>query len=184
MDALRRTGFSLLSKVQTIKDEFQVASENTSVDESPNRSRTSPPLKRPRFIFVAHGLGAWLVKHMLSSAGDANWIATDTIGLIFLDVSDISHHPLSSPETKEHEETIKQLQRRFSGEFPRNTAAKVPELASNLQEIDTRFNEARKKLATQLGPDEPLPTKFQAVWNDPSTEQTQPTQVRPAILHE
>ncbi|KAK0714515.1 hypothetical protein B0H67DRAFT_644366 [Lasiosphaeris hirsuta] len=180
IDGLREAGFNLLSKLQKIKDEFQVANDDGRVGGSQDRSGTPPPLKRPLFIFVAHGLGAWLVKEILSSGG-GNWIATDTVGLIFLDVPAIPNDPLSSPAAKEYEQTIRQLHRRFSGEFlNRDMAAKVPALAADLEEVDTRFKETREKLrvAMQLGHGDPLPTKFQEVWSEPSaTEQVQSTQV-------
>jgi len=179
--ALRQIGFNLLSKLQTIKDEFRVANEDARVDESPNGSRTSPPLKRPLFVFVAHGFGAWLVRHILSSR-DANWIATDTIGLIFLDVIEIPNNHLPSSEPKEHEQIIKQLRRQFSGDFPGGDMdAKVAVLARGFQEIDTNFNKAREKLAAQLGLDDPLPTRFLTVWNIPSTEQIRPKQLTPQL---
>ncbi|KAK5653035.1 hypothetical protein OQA88_9321 [Cercophora sp. LCS_1] len=156
MDALRRSGFHLLSKLQTIKDEFRVANEDAHADDSPSAPGASPPLKRPLFI-----------------------LRMDTIGLIILDVPEIPDSVSLSPEAKEHEQIINQLHRRFSGDFfSGDAAAKVPALATDLREIDASYNKTREKLAIQLGQGAALPTKFLKVWDATLADQTRPKELR------
>ncbi|KAK3334178.1 hypothetical protein B0T19DRAFT_147982 [Cercophora scortea] len=125
--------------------------------------------KPPSLVFVAHGLGAWVVKNMLSLPGGFD-LAFDTVGAIFLDATPAGHGIGTEAET--HADIVKYL-RLLSEKFnakptrmrrspppPLNGKPEAP-LARKLQAIEANFD----LLAYESG-EQMMSIYYHMVWMD------------------
>lgn len=157
---------SFQKKVLRIYSESVDASQMSGSQEDQSRAATH---EEPLFIFVAHGIGAWFVKHAL--AHDANeQIAMNTLGLLFLDLP--TNIPTGST-LDDYDNAITCIRRTFSdrmvAEGTKATNSK-PALVAEFRSIDFRFADrseyfARKSHGNFL---KPLPVM---VWMPSESEQ-------------
>lgn len=117
--------FSMLAKVQ---------SQGIGDDTAENQSSLSP--SSSCVIFIAHGIGSWLVKDVLAMPAGRNLVPTHNLGLIFLDVPQAF---TKSTGIEKYQEAVNQLYARSFGRTNDEGNSHISDLALSFRQTDENF---------------------------------------------